>query len=548
MTLLCEQIAVEPDTIERAQRAASAVDCKDMLFSLSVFQEPQTSPSLHRLLLEASSFMLTINSDFKFTDMLRAIAQRVPSVFLSIGVAEVSIDVATTFAQLLHRAAEAIDTTVTENSHIPGNIGLVTVDGITLRALDDALLRIIPRIYRKVPETPEQADINTTAQLSQAKTPTRPRLETQTQGTTLFDTREAAPQGTTLVDTRAAEDDSTGRSTTGPDTSPRSPPRSIFETHMTVTIPGGNSSPAWNGQTDNQQNLLFNLRTQTTAALQAAQLGSSFTGSQSTGSAGSQPTGSQSTSRTHPYKKSMKLSKDKADFGEPLEVIVAQSMISDPIIIACNDPKEVEKIANDKAEATSIYNAKNYIQCTGHAFEWKDCNCDFPHCPGCKRMIPLRAYKPEHRRALRLYVACVFRKDPEQMERWGDKNFYKLPLDCDFLESTKEHSVFYEASDWVKQRLKEIGINNQARLRFLRLEWVQTIIMHVLMARTWAKHKQQLAEIEAENRAANAEAMMDEMTRRGIDISATQRALSSGVLPSGGFGQGLFQESSSRST
>ena len=165
MTLLCEQIAVEPDTIERAQRATSAVDRKDMLFSLSVFQEPQTSPSLHRLLLEASSFMLTINSDFKFTDMLRAIAQRVPSVFLSIGVAEVSIDVATTFAQLLHRAAEAIDTTVTENSHIPGNIGLVTVDGITLRALDDALLRIIPRIYRKVPETPEQADINTEAQL-----------------------------------------------------------------------------------------------------------------------------------------------------------------------------------------------------------------------------------------------------------------------------------------------------------------------------------------------------------------------------------------------
>ena len=57
-------------------------------------------------------------------------------------------------------------------------------------------------------------------------------------------------------------------------------------------------------------------------------------------------------------------------------------MISDPVIIACNDPKEVEKIANDKAEATSIYNAKNYVQCTGHAFEWKDCNCDFPHCPG----------------------------------------------------------------------------------------------------------------------------------------------------------------------
>ena len=526
---------------------------------MTFFHEPIMSSAFRKLCVEAAARLLDMDEGFKFTEILRAIATRAPSIFgrLQNDIVGIdTIDAVAAFARNLRATASSIDRAVMDNTHLPGHIGLNThIVEDTLRILDDDLMKIIPAIYKQTPETPSLDQPPSDELLSQLKTPTRPRVDSG-DGLNLIETIEEAAYDGSVADNSAVS----------PKPLTMSPPKTVFETHFTVTVPTVDNVPSWNGQPDKKAagqsgSLLFNLRARTTAN-QRAHMGDNP----------ALPPSLSTTTAADPFAAIPRprlpyLSEDVVDFGEPFELIVAQSKISSSVIIACNNPIEVEKIAKDSAKDTSIYNAANYIVCDKHPFMWLECDCDFPRCnAGCKRQIPLRAYKPEHHRGLRLYAACVFRKDPVQVTKWGPKNFYGLDLDCTFLENNKTEKVFYEGSDWVKKRLHEIqdthGINSPQHFDFLRLPWVQQIIIHVLMARTWEKQKKLTGNIEAADRAANARSMMTEMSRRGMDLEATQRALSTGELatsylpPSGGFAQtssstssgGFGQASSSASS
>ena len=141
-----------------------------------------------------------------------------------------------------------------DNSHLPGHIGINTliVEG-TLRVFDDDLMKIIPAIYKKTPETPSLNQPRLDELLSQLKTLTHPHVNS---GNSI---------NLTGAIEDAAHDDSVADDiiVVSPTPSIRSPPKTVFETHFTVMVPtADNVTPSWNGQPDNPETgcLLFNLR------------------------------------------------------------------------------------------------------------------------------------------------------------------------------------------------------------------------------------------------------------------------------------------------
>ena len=210
---------------------------------------------------------------------------------------------------------------------------------------------------------------------------------------------------------------------------------------------------------------------------------------------------------------------DTSDFGRPLAWILGAAALPPQIVKACNDIDSVLELVKDKDPQSSMWFCKNFVMCE-HPEEWEPngCDCTFPRCPVCKRIMPGSPMPQDKANALELYFSCVFRP-----WRDYDLNLFGKPRDC------TDQGGYVFANKWVRQTLDEIskkhGEFSVPVFNFLGTGWVKAVVKHVLMARTYRIYRLKLAADEQKTRGNTSSIMASTLAKRGINLEDIANAM-----------------------
>ena len=206
--------------------------------------------------------------------------------------------------------------------------------------------------------------------------------------------------------------------------------------------------------------------------------------------------------------------RDNHDFGVPLTWITAASAMPRDMVEACHQEQDVLDLINDSDPQSSMWLANNYIFCE-HPKHWTPagCLCLFPRCDKCKRLMPGQPTNKESPNALEIFFSCVFRP-------WKhyDTNFYGRKRDC------KSSGGYVMGARWVRETIAKLkaehGEFSQPIYAFVQTEWVQKVVQHTIMARTYRDYKRKNAEKDAKMWSGDGAATMTaSLAKQGINLA-----------------------------
>ena len=216
---------------------------------------------------------------------------------------------------------------------------------------------------------------------------------------------------------------------------------------------------------------------------------------------------------------------DNKDFGKPMTWVVATARLTPVMIAATKNIEDIMAVVNNKKASSDPWQAENFIMCHPKVWDPNGCDCLFPRCIKCHRIMPGSPFKPEHPKALQIYFSCCFRPWTDRNGKQHDTNFYGKPRDC----KKSGAGSWIEGSDFVKSKIRSLenkhGMDTEPVYAFLRTRWVRKIVLGVLMHRTYMEYKTAQANAEAQAYKGSQSKMSRSLAQQGIDLAAVAAAM-----------------------